>query len=169
MLTGSFIANYWDLHQWSIDNLSLFWEEIWEFTGVIYSTPYTRVLDEQKRIEEIPAWFEGARLNFSQNILHCADGIKDDSDMAIIYEDEAGQTTKMTRGELKDLVKRIALRMESIGIGVGDVVAAYAGNVPEAIAFMLASAALGAIFTTCPADFGVSVSVIYSISSFITC
>src|SRR5438105_4814294 len=72
MINSKFDVNlktYWDLHQWSIDNYSQFWEQFWHFSHIIDSAPNDLVIDKQKRIDEIPVWFSGAKLNYAQNIL----------------------------------------------------------------------------------------------------
>ncbi len=60
-------SNYSELHSWSVTEIETFWESIWKFSEIIHSKPYEKVLD--KRIMPGAKWFEGAELNFAENLL----------------------------------------------------------------------------------------------------
>uniref|UniRef100_A0A914UJX7 Acetyl-coenzyme A synthetase N-terminal domain-containing protein n=1 Tax=Plectus sambesii TaxID=2011161 RepID=A0A914UJX7_9BILA len=62
-------ASYKDFHKWSVENYADFWSEVLDFTHVRLSEPYTSVVDTSKRIDEVPKWFVGARLNYAENCL----------------------------------------------------------------------------------------------------
>lgn len=145
------LDSYRDLHRWSCDNYAEFWEEVWEFTGVIHSQPYTCVIDNSKGIAENPEWFSGSRLNFAENLL------KHDDDRVAIYSTGEGKNTveKMTFRELREKVAVYASAMRRLGVQVGDRVVGYIPNCPEAVIAMLAAASIGAIWSSTSPDFGV--------------
>ncbi|PJF16675.1 Acetyl-coenzyme A synthetase [Paramicrosporidium saccamoebae] len=160
---GVQLKTYPDLHQWSINNLSLFWQHVWEFCDIVHSQPFEqvhlgtcslteKVVDEEKTIDSVPEWFRGAKLNFAENLLRFRD-----TRTAILYESELGSDSRsISYLELYSEVAKVAAALRSSGVGVNDVIAAFAGNVPEVVVFMLAAASIGAIFTTVPPDFGVT-------------
>lgn len=111
------------------------------------------MVDETKSIDQIPEWFTGSRLNFAENILRYQD-----NHLAVIYESEYEKDTrKLTYAELYQQVIRVQAALKSsLQLKVGDIIAAYAANVPEVLIFMLAAVSLGCIFTTIPPEFGVA-------------
>ena len=94
-------------------------------------------------------FFPDARLNYAENMLANAD-----DRLAISAHCEDGRHVRLTRRELKSRVMRLAGWMRANGIAEGDRVAAYIPNIPEAVIAMLATAALGGIFSSCSPDFG---------------
>jgi len=145
---GLELPDYASLWEWSTTDLEGFWASIWERFGVIASQPYERVLGSRS----MPGaeWFPGARLNYAEHALRGGH----DSRVAIRHASELRPLAKLTRGELRDEVRRIAGGLRALGVGPGDRVAAYLPNVPEAVAAFLACASLGAVWTSCSPDFG---------------
>jgi len=140
--------NYSELHNWSTSNIEAFWESIWKFSQIIHSKPYSTVLE--KRIMPGAKWFEGAELNFAENLLR----YKDDR-TAIISSREDNPDVVLTYKELFDFVAACATGLKHIGIKKGDIVAGFVTNIPETIIAMLAVTSLGAIWTSCSPDFGI--------------
>uniref|UniRef100_T1ILV2 Acetoacetyl-CoA synthetase n=1 Tax=Strigamia maritima TaxID=126957 RepID=T1ILV2_STRMM len=136
------LDNYEDLREWSIMEISHFWAEIWKFTNIKHSQDYNEVIDEKRLINEIPEWFSGARLNYAENIL------RDRS------ESEGCIETK-TFSQLHDRISTFVSSLKKIGIGKGDVVAGYMPNCSETVEAMLATAAIGGVWTCASTDFGV--------------
>lgn len=66
-------ANYHDLYVWSCENIAAFWEILWKELGIIHSASFTRVIDESLTIDKLPVWFEGAQLNYAENLLKFRD------------------------------------------------------------------------------------------------
>jgi acetoacetyl-CoA synthetase len=95
-------------------------------------------------------WYPDAKLNFAENLLR-----KDDVSTALVFWGEDRVKRRLTHHDLRDGVSRLAQGLRALGVKPGDRVAAYLPNMPEAIAAMLASAAVGATFSTCSPDFGV--------------
>src|SRR5215467_7119591 len=98
------------------------------------------------------SWFPGATLNYAQNALRVA--ATDPARIAVIGRDEAGNQSALTYGELAGEVARVRAALRALGVTRGDRVAAYLPNIPAAIIGLLATASLGAIWSSCSPDFG---------------
>ena len=143
-------GDYESLHRWSIEQPEQFWEEVWTDAKVIYSRTYERVMGPPM----MPGtrWFEGSQLNFAENLLERGK----DEDQAIRFTGETGKSSILTRKELKTAVARCAAGLKDAGVKKGDRVAAVVANCPEAVIGALASASLGAVWSSCSPDFGIS-------------
>ncbi|KAG6974491.1 hypothetical protein JG688_00003055 [Phytophthora aleatoria] len=138
-----------ELWQWSVDNLEDFWGTCWDFTGMVASQPYTKVIEHKEKMPGAK-FFPGARLNFAENLLR----FRDDRP-AIIFKAETGnQEEVISYKELYDRVAQLSARLAEMGVVAGDRVAAFIPNIPEAIIAMLATTSLGAIWSSCSPDFG---------------
>ena len=155
------VVDYESLYDWSIRDLELFWTEVWRFCRVISAErdgniACERVLIGRDRVappdpELGPKWFVGARLNFAENLLR----YRDDRE-AIVFWSERGSERRMTFAELANDVARVAHGLRSVGVRVGDRVAGFLPNLPETIVAMLATTSIGAIWSSCSPDFGVT-------------
>ena len=143
-------TDYATLHRWSVEHPEQFWAAVWEDAGVVASEPYTEVLGEWK----FPGtqWFSGAKLNFAENLLAKGEDVQD----AIRFVGEDGTRRVLTYAELRQAVAQCASGLRNAGVGEGDRVAAVVANCPEAVIAMLAAASLGAIWSSCSPDFGIS-------------
>jgi acetoacetyl-CoA synthetase len=137
---------YEELHRWSVEDLEGFWASIWEFFEVEGS--YEQVLADRS----MPGakWFTGAEVNYAE---HAFRGKPDDR-VAIVHAGELREQAEVTWGELRSQVAGIAAGLRALGVGRGDRVAAYMPNIPEAIAAYLATASIGAVWSSCSPDFG---------------
>jgi acetoacetyl-CoA synthetase len=140
--------DYAELHRWSIERSEEFWALLWTF-GEVRGTQGQRRLVSGNRMPGAQ-WFPDARLNFAENLLRDRDG-----SLAIAFWGEEEVKRRLTRNELHDLVSQLAQALRAAGVVKGDRVAAYLPNMPEATAAMLATASLGAIWSSCSPDFGV--------------
>jgi acetoacetyl-CoA synthetase len=142
-------GTYHDLWQWSVDQPADFWARLWEFFDVLGERGPGPVLTGQ-----MPAarWFEGSTLNYARNALRRAES--DPDRIAVRYRAETGRAGQLSYGELGREVARVRAGLQSLGVGLGDRVAAYLPNSPEALIALLAAASLGAIWTSCSPDFG---------------
>jgi acetoacetyl-CoA synthetase len=140
--------DYNELHTWSVIDIEKFWESIWKFGNIVHSKSYKRILDKRK----MPGakWFEGARLNFAENLLRYQD-----EHTAIISSREDKPDVTLTYEELYDLVTACSSGLRKLGVKEGDRVAGFVTNIPETIIAMLAVTSLGAIWTSCSPDFGI--------------
>ncbi|MGB2710784.1 MAG: acetoacetate--CoA ligase [Conexibacter sp.] len=145
---GRAFGSYEELWRWSVEDVEGFWASIWDFFDVQASTPYERVLARR----EMPGaqWCPGARLNYAEHIFRGKAG----DEVAIRHASELRPLAQTTWRELRELTARIAAGLRAQGVGHGDRVVAYLPNVPEAIAAMLATASLGAVWSSCSPDFG---------------
>lgn len=141
-------VTYSDLYNWSVNNIEVFWESIWKYSGIIHSQSYRKVL-ERKEIYN-SQWFTGSKLNFAQNLLRY-----DDDHTAIISYRENYPSLKISYKQLNELVARAASGLKDLGVKKGDRVAAFISNVPEAVITMLAVTSLGAIWSSTSPDFGI--------------
>ncbi len=139
--------NYQSLHQWSVKNPALFWEEVWKYCEIKASSPYKQVMGELK----MPGtkWFSESRLNFAENLLR----YRDDK-TALIYQGEDGAPSKLTYKELYVQVAKGAHALKNEGLKKGDRVASFLPNCIETVIAMLATTSLGAIWSSCSPDFG---------------
>ena len=140
---------YGPLYQWSVENISDFWASMWEFAEIKTSKPYTRIVDDVTRMPGA-RWFEGAHLNFAENLLRYRD-----DQIALIFKGESQDSIKITYSELYDEVARVAKSLKEAGVEAGDRVAGFMPNMPETIIAMLAATSLGATWSSCSPDFGI--------------
>jgi acetoacetyl-CoA synthetase len=140
---------YAPLYEWSIENIPEFWAAMWEFADIVASKPYTSVIDD---VSKMPGakWFEGARLNFAENLLR----YRDDR-VALIFKGEGQAATRMTYAELYAEVARVARALKDCGVVAGDRVVGFVPNMPAAIIAMLAATSMGAAWSSCSPDFGI--------------
>jgi acetoacetyl-CoA synthetase len=141
------LRDYRDLHRWSVAHPDLFWSEIWDVCGVIGDKGGPVLVDAGR----MPGarFFPEARLNFAENLLRLRGPGE-----AIVFRGEDKVERRMSHDALHALVSRMQQALAREGVGVGDRVAAMLPNMPEAVALMLATASLGAIFSSCSPDFG---------------
>ncbi|XP_044514669.1 acetoacetyl-CoA synthetase isoform X2 [Gracilinanus agilis] len=150
---GPVLANYNELYQWSVESYSDFWAEFWKFSGIVFSRMYDEVVDTSKGIADVPEWFKGSRLNYAENLLK-----HKENDKIALYAAREGkeEIVKMTFGELRQRVALYAAAMRKIGVKVGDRVVGYLPNSVYAVEAMLATASIGAIWSSTSPDFGVN-------------
>ncbi len=141
-------GRYADLWQWSVDEPEAFWSKLWDFAGVIGEKGTKILVDRQK----MPGadWFPEARLNYAENLLRYRDAGE-----ALVFWGEDKVERRLSRAELHAEVARFQQFLIAAGVGEGDRVAAYLPNLPETLIAMLATTALGAIWSSASPDFGV--------------
>lgn len=163
-----------DMHQlqaWSVQHPESFWEEVWHAADVIASTGdngrlWEEVLRDGERMvpphggllpgvqhtgaDSGPRWFTGASLNFAENLLR-----RGDDHAALVSWTERGRESSLSYRELREQVERARRALQAAGVTVGDRVVGYLPNIPHAIVAMLATASLGAIWSSCSPDFGI--------------
>jgi len=141
-------AGYDELWRWSVDDLDGFWAAIWDFFGVQADGDPSPVLPSR----QMPGarWFPQTSLNYAE---HAFAG-KDEAATAILHASERRPLGEISWGELSAQVAAAAAGLRQLGVGRGDRVVAYLPNIPEAIVAFLASASLGAIWSSCSPDFG---------------
>lgn len=146
---GLSFADYPALHSWSVAELDRFWAALWRFFNVHSRQAPQAVLGHR----EMPGaqWFPGATVNYAEHVLR---------------QERPGEIVASTLSELRPMthvkwpdfaaeVRRLARALRAAGVQPGDRVAAYLPNVIEALAGLMASAAVGAVWSSCSPDFGV--------------
>ena len=139
--------NYHLLHKWSLDNVEEFWSLVWDDSNII-GTKGTNIINNYNDLIKSTFFPEGY-LNFSENLL-----AGKDTREAIVFYGESKERQSLSLKELREKVITLAKWLTKNGVEQGDRVAVLATNSPETIISMLATAALGAIFTSCSPDFG---------------
>jgi acetoacetyl-CoA synthetase len=170
---GREFEDYEQLRQWSVQELERFWASVWEFFGVRCSRPYEQVL---RRSRETPAvgrhprsgqrtmpgarWFAGAQLNYAENMLAERESpggggpTERASATAVFHASELRELQELTWGELTAQVAAVAGGLRALGVGRGDRVVAYMPNIPETLIAFLATASVGAIWSSAAPEFG---------------
>ncbi|EDO37374.1 predicted protein [Nematostella vectensis] len=143
--------SYEQLRLWSVNHYAEFWEMFWTFSGIIHSQTYDEVIDTTKRIDEIPEWFHGARMNYAENLLQGKD-----EDIALYTAGENQEVRTVTFQQLREKVAVLASALGKLGIKMGDRVVGYIPNCALAVEAMLAASSIGAIWSSTSPDFGVS-------------
>jgi acetoacetyl-CoA synthetase len=142
-------TNYGELYGWSIEESPVFWETLWAYSEVIHSRSYDQVVDDIKKMPGAK-WFEGARLNFAENLLRYRD-----HRIALSFKGEGRSTVSITYGELYQQVAGLAQSLRDLGIKRGDRIAGFMPNMIETVIAMLAATSIGAIWSSCSPDFGI--------------
>jgi acetoacetyl-CoA synthetase len=145
------LPDYTALWRWSVDDRPAFWHEFWDYCGV-NGDPGARTLIDGDKMPGAK-WFPDARLNFAENLL--VRGAADDRADAFVFWGEDKMKRRVSRGELRAEVSRVAQALQALGVKQGDRVAAFIPNMPEAIIAMLATSSMGAVFSSASPDFGV--------------
>jgi acetoacetyl-CoA synthetase len=145
---GLHFGSYDDLWRWSVDDLDAFWASIWDFFEVGGPAPSPAVAERR-----MPgaSWFPGAALNHAELSLR-----RQDDHPALLFGNETGELGTVSYAELGRRVAAMTVGLRRLGVGKGDRVAAYLPNVPETVVAMLATASIGAIWSSCAPEFGVS-------------
>ena len=139
-------GDYDALWRWSVDELESFWAAIWQRFEA--GGAFDRVLENPSMPGAV--WFPGTQLNYAERLFRG----KPDDRVAILHESELRSLEQWTWGELRDRTGRIRAGLEARGVGCGDRVAAYMPNVPDTIAAFLATASLGAVWSSAAPEFG---------------
>ena len=141
--------DYAALWRWSVQDLEAFWQALWDYFRIEATAPHSRVLG--KRTMPGAEWFTGARLNYARHVLRGESAGGD----ALLYASEGQPVRSVSWDVLANRVRILATRMREMGIQPGDRVAAVLPNIPETVIALLATSAIGAIWSVCSPDFGV--------------
>ncbi|KAF5355503.1 hypothetical protein D9758_006409 [Tetrapyrgos nigripes] len=144
---GLNLKDYHDLHKYSVTDYN-FWLDLWKFLRIVSSVPPQEIMTKGD-LPEIPHWFPGARLNYAENLLW-----RNDDTIACTVGDELGRTVHYTSRELRERVRSMAAAMRANGLTVGDRVAGIVTNSIHAVTIALATASVGAIFSSTATDMG---------------
>jgi acetoacetyl-CoA synthetase len=142
------VGGYRDMWRWSVENKEKFWSAVWDFCGVI-GEKGGQVFESGGRFQD-GRFFPQARLNFAENLLR-----RRDAAPAVVFRGENRVEKRLSHAELYAQVSRTAQALRAAGVQKGDRVAGFLPNMPEALVAMLATASLGAVWSSASPDFGV--------------
>ncbi|WP_438294921.1 acetoacetate--CoA ligase [Streptomyces sp. HUAS TT7] len=145
-------GGYPALHRWSVAELDTFWQAVAAWFDIRFSSPYTAVLAD--RTMPGAQWFPGATLNYAEHALRTAEDPARADDPALLHVDETHSPVETSWSALRAQVGSLAAQLRALGVRPGDRVSGYLPNVPQAVTALLASAAVGAVWTSCAPDFG---------------
>ena len=149
-------AGYDAMWRWSVSDLPGFWEAVWQFYDLQSPTPYTAVLADA----QMPGarWFQGAQLNYAQQVFRHADAAHAAGHPAIVFQNERmqqrGELDALSWPELRRQVASLAAHLKRLGIRPGDRIAAFLPNTPQTAIAFLAVASVGAVWSVCSPDMG---------------
>ncbi|MCC4816163.1 acetoacetate--CoA ligase [Vibrio lentus] len=152
------LQNYTELHQWSVEHPKSFWQNVWQFCGMVGSQENDIKIQGESRWQQPKSnrdavWFPNAQVNYAENLLHSSKTLP--NELAIWFENERGEQQSYTWQTLVEEVSSVQQWLNDIGVQQGDVVAAYTPYLPQTVIAMLATTSLGAIWTSTSPDFGV--------------
>ena len=145
--------DYEALHAWSIKYPALFWQSLCDYFGITFATPAKQIINHYSDMMDAQ-WFTGATFNFAEQLLS-----GQDDHVALVSIDERGHRRELTYKELTYQVSRCAAGLIHAGVVAGDRVAAIMPNVDYTVIAMLATASIGAIWSSCSSDFGASAAI----------
>ena len=146
---GTLLGDYSELYAWSLAEPAAFWSELARFADVRAEWGAGPLIEHPERMPGA-RFFPQARLNFAENLLRFDDGRE-----ALVFRNECGARRSLSYRELRAEVARVADGLRAAGVAAGDRVAGFVPNLPEAAIAMLATATIGAIWSSCSPDFGV--------------
>ncbi|MFF7676768.1 acetoacetate--CoA ligase [Actinacidiphila glaucinigra] len=146
------VAGYQALHAWSVREAETFWRSVVEWFDVRFSSPYETVLADAS----MPGatWFPGATLNYAEHALRPAGDAARAGEPALLHLDERHEIGATSWAGLRRQVASLAHELRALGVRPGDRVSGYLPNVPQAVVALLATAAVGGVWTSCAPDFG---------------
>ncbi|HXD38970.1 MAG TPA: acetoacetate--CoA ligase [Ramlibacter sp.] len=149
---GLSFESYDALWRWSVADLSAFWQSLWDYFDLRSPTPHQAVLAAAK----MPGakWFEGAQLNYAQQVFRHVEPAHAAGFKAIVSRNEKGRHRELSWPELRRQAASLALHLQEHGVQPGDRVAAYLPNIPEAMVAFLATISIGAVWSICAPDMG---------------
>ncbi|MFI8738979.1 acetoacetate--CoA ligase [Ectopseudomonas toyotomiensis] len=142
------LADYPALHAWSVEQREAFWQAIVDFFQIHFHAPAERVLHEGPAMPDAQ-WFPGATLNFAEHLLRRRDGHP-----ALVAIGEDGSREQLSHAQLAAHVAGLQRALQNASVDTGDRVAAFMPNTWQTVVGMLATASLGATWSSCSPDFG---------------
>ena len=148
---GLRFPHYADLWRWSVEDLEGFWGSFADWIQVRWRTAPSAVLTSRRMPGAV--WFPGSTLNWAEHALAHAGQRPDD--VALVARSQTRESSRTSWAEFADAVARCRAGLQRLGVGRGDRVCAYAPNIPETLIAFVASASLGAVWSSCAPEFGI--------------
>jgi len=152
---GLSFATYAEAWRWSVDEPGTFWTSVWQYFDVpADGEPGGGRPDWGLADARMPGavWFPGTALNYAEAVLRLPG--REPDDIVVLGRSQTRRPTDLTAAELRDQVARCRAGLAALGVGRGDRVAAFLPNIPETIVALLATASLGATWSSCAPEFG---------------
>ncbi|MGB3541725.1 AMP-binding protein, partial [Rubrivirga sp.] len=162
-ITGTNLARFWTerglddyaaLEAWALEDVGRFWDAVLADLEVVFTVPYTTVLDASGGVER-PRWCVGGRMNVVESCLDKWRGTQVWEQDALRYESEEGEPRTLTYAELHDAVEACAAGLRSLGLKAGDAVGLYLPMCPEIVVAFLAVARIGGVMLPLFSGYGV--------------
>lgn len=144
-------SGYAELHEWSVKDIDGFWRAVWDYFGVLSDGDFEKAID--RRVIPGAKWFDGAHVNYAEHILRAA-SFGPAERTAIVSMSELAPMSTMSWAELTAHVRRLATSLRALGLRPGDRVVAYMPNSPETVVAMLATVAIGCVWSSAAPEFG---------------
>ncbi|CUH80610.1 acetoacetate--CoA ligase [Tropicibacter naphthalenivorans] len=142
---------YWDLWDWSTQDIPGFWKSLWEYFDIIAEGDLQEVMASAPMPRT--RWFTGTRLNYTEHVLrHERTG--DPTRVMLHHSSELRESATSSWAEIGGAVRRLATRLREMGLGPGDRVVGYMPNIPETVVAHLAVIAIGATWSSAAPEFG---------------
>ena len=156
---GKSLADSHQLHQWSVASPQDFWVDLWNYTELIPELPkhMTQAYDPRVPMNEIPRFFEGAKINYAENVLTQPNVDPDTPAIIGLREGQGLEGVQWSWRELREKVRQIRSALVRSETKAGDRVAALISTSNWSVAIFLATASLGAVFTSIASDLGTEV------------
>ncbi|SGY77296.1 BQ5605_C005g03598 [Microbotryum silenes-dioicae] len=163
---GLHLGDYWELHAWSLEDLNEFWTDMWDFTGIV-GEKEKLLFDSSQPMDRVNPRLIQAKMNYAENTLMAHSNARSKTAKAIISVAEPSVPSSspkylesthlrtMTYEELYQEVRKLAHSLKAMGVVAGDRVVAFSPSNVEVIVMTLAAASLGAVWSSCPSEFGV--------------
>ena len=149
---GVSTGDYAALWQWSVTEPGAFWTAIWNYFNIIHDGTYVRAMSSLDMLGV--RWFDGARVNYAEHLLR-AESTASANKIALHHSSEIRPLSSMTWSTLGSEVRILATQLRAMGVQPGDRVVSYMPNVPETAIAMMASVAVGAVWSSAAIEFGV--------------
>lgn len=142
--------DYHTLWEWSVNNISGFWESLWQYFEILHDGDIRQV----SRGNQMPhiSWFEGTQINYAEHVFRKAN----DENPAIIFKTENSSVREISWQQLQGQTASLQQFLKKKNVKAGDRVVAYMPCIPEASVALLASVSLGAVWSSCSPDFGIN-------------
>ncbi|WP_300395473.1 acetoacetate--CoA ligase [Henriciella sp.] len=148
---GLEFSEYEDLWVWSVEEADRFWRTIWEYFDVISEGKYCGVVTPGEMFKA--RWFEGSLTNYAEHLLR-HEVVAEANETALCHATEIRPLDRLSWQQLGAAVRKAATALRQLGIGPGDRVVSYMPNVPETVIAMMATTAIGAIWSSAAPEFG---------------
>ncbi|CAL2050487.1 unnamed protein product [Caenorhabditis brenneri] len=148
--TNQKFADYREFHRFTCDNYGIFWEDLLKISEVKLHQNYNQVINHNLKINERPRWFNGATLNYTENVIERGTA----SETAVLNASIDESVVEYTFDNLRKDVYRTATSLRNYGIGPGDTVCGFVPNTYDTLVAVFATAAVGAAWCSASVDFG---------------